>query len=100
MALELRSKERSVGKDGKRKVEGREYGKKLRGEEEPISIHGEKRKGEERDKGKQMRRVTQVTVVHLTSEVGQGLQKTVSQPLFPDIFKGKGMNGEPQTDYS
>ena len=47
-----------------------------------------------------MRRVTQVTVVHLTSEVGQGLQKTVSQPLFPDIFKGKGMNGEPQTDYS
>lgn len=59
-----------------------------------------KRKGEERDKGKQVRRVAQVTVVHLTSEVGQGLQKTVSQPLFPDIFKGKGMNGEPQTDYS
>lgn len=28
MALELRSKERSVGKDGERKVEGRDYEEK------------------------------------------------------------------------
>lgn len=63
-------------------------------------------RGEERKemKGKQVRRMTQVTVFHMTSEEVQGLQdtskKTVSQSLFPDIFKGKGTAGGPQTNYT
>ena len=50
MALELRSKERSVGKDGERKVEGREY------EEKEKERSREERKNQSAYMGKKERR--------------------------------------------
>ena len=58
MALELRSKERNVGKDGERKVEGREY------EEKEKERSREERKNQSAYMGKKERRGESVRRSH------------------------------------